>query len=291
MKSGIIYTVITAVGFATLEPVSKLITGTVSAYAITFWRFFIGIFILMPSAIKTMKRDAFRLTAKSITIDAFLGILFVCISMISLQLAVGYSKNPALVAIMFSENSVFTILFAALILKERLNKNKLTAIILGLAAILLCTNYKSGISTVSLELACFSAASFSLYTVLSKKYMDGSGSAQIFFVFIFGSIFLLAALLIGGFPIIPDINLKNVLLMLYLGIVVTGIGYACYFKAIEKGGVILGSLAFFIKPVLTPFISFFVNGAIPTASVYAAAVCVILASYFSVRKKNIKNNT
>ena len=39
MKKGIVYALITAILFVTLEPVSKLIANDVTPYAITFWRF------------------------------------------------------------------------------------------------------------------------------------------------------------------------------------------------------------------------------------------------------------
>ena len=48
MKKGILYALITAIVFVTLEPVSKLIANDVNPYAITFWRFLIGSVILLP---------------------------------------------------------------------------------------------------------------------------------------------------------------------------------------------------------------------------------------------------
>ena len=75
-------------------------------------------------------------------------------------------------------------------------------------------------------------------------------------------------------------------ILIYLGILVTGVGYGCYFKAIEKGGPIMASLAFFIKPILTPFVTLVVNGIIPDLKVFVAVICVVLASYFATYKKS-----
>lgn len=60
-------------------------------------------------------------------------------------------------------------------------------------------------------------------------------------------------------------------ILVYLGILVTGVGYGCYFKAIEKGGPIMASLAFFIKPILTPFVTLVINGIVPDLKVLVAA--------------------
>ena len=62
--------------------------------------------------------------------------------------------------------------------------------------------------------------------------------------------------------------------------------------AIENGGAIMASLAFFIKPVLTPFVTFFINGINPESKVFAAVACIICASYFAAYKGKLekKNN-
>ncbi len=287
MKKSLIYTLITALLFVTLEPVSKLIANDVSAYAITFWRFMIGSLFLIPPAAKKVKTDKLKISAKDIAVAAVLGILFVCVSMISLQYAVKITDNPSLTAIIFSTNSIFTILFASIILRERLSKYKALALVFGIIGVALCIDYRSGTGNItSVLLSVFAAMSFSLYTVFSKKYMQKTGVVQTCLVFIFGSIILFAFLIIGGFDIVPSLNMKNILILLYLGVFVTGMGYVCYFKAIEKNGTIMGALAFFIKPVLTPFVTYFVNGIVPTTIIYLSVVCILLSSYFAVFKKD-----
>ena len=125
MKNGFIYALITAVLFVTLEPVSKLIASDVNPYAITFWRFLIGSFILIPPAIIKLKKDKIHNRLKDFSILTLLGILFICISMIALQVGVKKADSPSIIAIIFSSNSIFTILFAMLILKEKPNRNKI----------------------------------------------------------------------------------------------------------------------------------------------------------------------
>ena len=128
-----------------------------------------------------------------------------------------------------------------------------------------------------------------MYTVLSQKLVKRLGGiVQTSVVFLTGSIIMLIVLLFLKTDITPDISSGNILaVMLYLGVFVTGIGYACYFKAIEKGGPIMASLAFFIKPILTPFVTLVVNGVALDAKVFVAAGCIVAASYFAIYKKNI----
>lgn len=286
MKKGIIYSLLTAIFFVTLEPVSKLIAEDVSPYAITFWRFLIGSLILMPPAISKIKKEKLQITGKDVIFFSLLGILCICISMLALQLAVKAADTPSLIAIIFSSNSVFTILLAVFIVKEKITKYKVLAIIFGILGVIACADFSSGTNLISVGIAVLAAVTFSLYTAISQKYTKKfSGVIQSAFVFFIGSIFLLIYLLITGEDLMFTMNTSNISIMLYLGIFVTGIGYACYFKAIEKGGAIMASLAFFIKPILTPFVTWIVNGIVPDEKVFIAAICVIIASCFTVYKK------
>ena len=288
MKKGIIYALITAILFVTLEPVSKLVAGNISPYAITFWRFLIGSFILVPPAIAKIKKEKIHITLKDIGLMTALGVLFICVSMVLLQIAVKKADSPSLIAIIFSSNSVFTILFAMIFVKEeRLTKNKLIALVLGILGVIICADFSSGTNLGSVALAILAALSFSLYTALSQKYMKKLGGLiQSSGVFLSGSIVLLLMLLILKMDISMPVKVYDLSMMLYLGLLVTGTGYALYFKAIEKGGAIMASLAFFIKPILTPFVTLVINNIIPDAKVFIAVACIVAASYFSAYRKN-----
>lgn len=286
MNKGVIYALITAILFVTLEPVSKIIAGEVNPYAITFWRFIIGSLILLPPAIVKIKREKIHIGIKDIGILMLLGILFICISMVLLQIGVKKADSPSLIAIVFSANSIFTILFAMMILKEKLTKNKVIALIFGIIGVIFCADFSSGTNLVSIIYGILAALSFSLYTVLSQKFTKKFGGVvQTGIVFFVGSIVLMIALLVLGIDVSPTFSPMNILTLCYLGFFVTGIGYACYFSAMKKGGTIMASLAFFIKPILTPFVTLVINGIMPDFKVFLAIVCIVLASYFATYKK------
>ncbi len=291
MKKGIFNALLTAIVFVTLEPVSKLIAGDVSPYAITFWRFAIGSLILIPFAVVKIKKEKLHVTKKDMGVMTLLGILFICISMVALQIAVKIADSPSLIAIIFSSNSVFTMLFAVLIVKEKMTWQKWCTLVLCTIGVLICADFKSGTNLASVALAIFAAVSFSLYTVLSQKFMTELGSAvQTSIVFVMGSIVLIIALIIGGADVIPQFDGRSVSILCYLGFIVTGIGYWSYFNAIEKSGAIMGSLAFFIKPILTPFATFAINGIIPDIKVFVAVFFIVCGSYIAVYKKNSKKS-
>lgn len=285
MKKGLIYSLITAIFFVTLEPVSKLIASDVNAYAITFWRFIIGSFILLPIAFAKIKREKIYIGLKDFFVMSALGVLFICISMIALQVGVKKATSPSLIAIVFSSNSIFTILFATIILKEKINRNKVIALILGALGVLLCSDFSAITNLESIMYGAFAAIGFSLYTVLTQKFTKKFGGIiQTSIVFLLGSIILFIMLIILKVDISIPVSFDIIAILIYLGIFVTGIGYACYFKAIEKGGAIMGSLAFFVKPILTPFVTLVINGVMPDLRVFGAVICIVGASYFATFK-------
>ncbi len=288
MKKGIFYALVTALMFVTLEPVSKLIANDISPYAMTFWRFLIGSLMLLPFAVVKIKKEQIKITGKDVALMALLGVLVICISMLSLQFAVKLADAPSLIAIIFSVNSVLTIIFAVLFIKEeKFTKNKIIALVLGIIGVVACADFSSGTNLGSVALALIAAISFSLYTALSRKYAKKiSGLIQSAGGFLIGSIVLLVFLLIGGYDIVPKTDITSLSILLYLGIFVTGVGYVAYFKAMEKGGAIMASMAFFIKPVLTPFVTYFVNGIVPDIKVFIAVAFIVGASYFAVYKKS-----
>lgn len=286
MKKGLIYSIITALVFVTLEPVSKLIANDVSPFGITFWRFAIGSLILIPPAVTKIKKEKLHISLRDMGVMTALGVLFICISMIALQIAVKIGDAPALIAIIFSANSIFTIIFAVLIVKEKMTWQKWCTLALCTIGVIICIDFKSGTNLTSVLLAIFAALSFSLYTVLSQKFMTKLGSSvQTSIVFVMGSLVLLIALLIGGYDIMPAFDVKNISILVYLGLIVTGIGYWAYFKGIAKGGAIMGSLAFFIKPILTPFVSYLINDSVLEPKVYVALAFIVCGSYIAIYRK------
>lgn len=289
MNKGILYTIITAILFVTLEPVSKLIAQDVHPFVITFYRFIIGSMFLLPFAIYKMKRTKLRISLKDLGIMTLLGILFICISMIVLQVGVKMSASASTVAIIFSSNSVFTILLAIPVLKEKITLPKCIALVLGVAGVLIGGDIFSGVSLVSVLCAVFSALTFSLYVVLCRKLTKNIDiTIQSCIVFLTGSLVLLVMLLVMRVDITPSFTPSVLATLGYLGLFVTGVGYLCYFKAMGKGGTIMASLAFFIKPVLTPFVTWVINGTVPDIRVFISVAFIVAASYFGAFFKKKK---
>ena len=298
MKKAIPFVLITALCFATLEPISGQIAANINPAAMTAIRFIIGGLILMPFAVITIKKHNVQVTAKSLLMLFLLSVLLIGASMVPLQYAVLEAKkaelSTAVVAIIFCCNSVFTAIFSAIILKDKISLRSCVGILLCLLGILISSNITSGVGVLSVILALVSAITMGLYTVISKKFIKAiPGVVQNALSFIMGGIALAIVLLILKTPLFPTTGniALNIGVIAYLGVVVTGIGYAAFFKAIEFGSATVASSAFLIKPILSPFaaviIAFIFTGSGESINwyVWAAIPLVFAGSVLMLKPK------
>ena len=170
-------------------------------------------------------------------------------------------------------------------LKAKLTKSNVTGIILCIAGVLLCADFTQGSNLLSVVLGLLSAITFSTYTVLANKYMTKiSGVIQTGLSFFAGSAVLTVIMLFSGVNLTAGITSSNILLVLYVAIFVTGVGYAAYFAAMRAGGAQLAAISFMVKPILTPFATFFINGIVPSPSIIVALILVVAGLFLASKK-------
>lgn len=288
MKKGYIYIIITAVLFSTMELAGKLIATEINPFQLTFIRFFIGGLILLPFALKDLKIKKLHLTTEDYLYFLFTGTLCITIGMCIYQLGVLHTKAST-VAIVFSTNPIFTIPFAALILKEKITKTTLISVGFSICGIFFILNpFHLGHDFGGILLALLSAIIFSLYSVIGKLRVSKYGSyISNSFTFLFGDLVLLIILLITKVPIISGINSSNLYVILYLGIIATGFGYVLYFLAMKETSAIAASTIFFIKPALAPILALLIlHESIPLNSIIGI-IFILMGSYISMFKKRI----
>lgn len=238
---------ITILIFSTLEVVTSTLKGIINPVQLTFIRFFIGGFILLPFVI-TKKEKIYK---KDWLFFLGLGVINIFISMGALQLSINMGKAST-AAILISSNPIFVMLFSAFILKEKATFDKLACIVLGMAGISLII-YKGntgGDTVLSLTLALLASLTFGLYTVLGKlKSERVSSITMISISSILGSLLYIPVLLYLKLPIfyIPQ---AAILKVVYLGVFLSGIAYITYMEALKILTASKGSMVFFLKPVL-----------------------------------------
>ncbi|NLD20529.1 MAG: DMT family transporter [Clostridiales bacterium] len=291
MRKAYIFVVLTAFLFGTMEVALKTIGNHLDPLQLTFLRFAIGGLLLLPPAVIELKKNEIKLKARDFLELGGIGILGIPLSMLFFQLGV-MSSNAATASVLISVSPFFTMVFAHIFTDEKLNKNKIMVLAIGLLGIVFMIrpwNLQDGNTVIGTVYMILAALFFGLYTVAGKVSVQKIGiMAQTSISFFLGSLVLLVIMLIMGRPIIAGVA-DNLALVLYVGIFVTGVGYFSYFMAIKLSDASTGSLAFFIKPAIAPVMAVVILGETILWNTYIGIGLILLASYMNIRYQREKN--
>lgn len=304
-KQGYICIFITTILFSSMEIALKTIAGEFNPIQLTFTRFLVAGIILLPMAAKTLRKRELKLEKADCIRMAGLGFLGVLFSMSFYQLSILYIDASA-VAVLFSCNPIFVTVFAILLIGEEARANKFIALAVDLAGIIFIVQpWNMHLNILGVAFVLIAAASFALYGVLGKKQCAKLGGIVVTCGgFLFGSIEMMvlaglthvpavSGLLSGGIleifseiPFISGYGPDNILTILYVYVCCTGIGYTCYFLAMERVSAQTVSMIFFFKPVLAPIMAALLIGEEIHGNM-VAGICLILAgSLISMAEKN-----
>lgn len=277
VKRGYLYIAMTTLLFSSMEIALKFVAGQFNPVQLTFSRFLTGGLVLLPLAVHTLKKRGTDLNAKALASFALLGFLGIAVSMTFYQLSVTRIQ-ASVVAVLFSINPLFVTLFAWLFLRESISKQQIAGLCLDLMGIVAIIN------PLHLELDIWGVVFvltatllFSLYGVGGKRQCARFGGVVVTcFSFLFGAaeMLLLSALthipavaayftgiglpLFASIPFFTGYTLSSLPVILYVYVGVTGIGFTCYFLAMETTSAQKASLVFFFKPVLAPILAFLI---------------------------------
>lgn len=290
-NKSILYIIITAVCFGTMEIALKLGSSDFTALQMTFLRFFIGGLFLLPFALHDIKKRNIKITKSDILYLAILGLIGVCLSMTCFQLGV-MNSNANTSAVIISANPVFTMIFAYFIIHEAFTKRKALVLLISIAGLIFVANpanMAEGNTAKGLLFSAASAITFSLFTTLGKlRVQKLGGMVQNSFSFLIASGVELIFLLLRGEPVVAGINAATLPVVIYTGIIVTGIGYFAYLKAIELAGPSNASIAFFIKPVIAVLLSAVILKEQITWNIVLGVILILTGSVINLRGGKVK---
>ena len=309
-RSGYIFIVLCAVIFSTMEVMLKTVHGVFAPMQITCLRFLVGGVLLIPFAVRSIRKKNAVLTRKDLGFFACAGFLCVVIAMSLYQMSVTYTR-ASIVAVIFSCNPIFVTMLAHFLLHEEIHKNHIIALILELtAALIIIDPIHASLDPTGALLAILSAAMFSFYSVFGKKRTPRFGGIAVTCLsFLFGATELVALLLFGrtaagaslygalglkifiDVPLFENIPLSALPALLYICCINSAAGFVCHMMAMEKTSAQEASLIFFLKPIIAPiFALIFLKEEIPLNMLVgivcflAGSLCAILPGILAQRK-------
>jgi len=245
--------IVTLVLFSTIEVAVVLLGNVIDPILLASMRFLIAGLVMLPFC----RIDLRKLSPKEISVLLFCAVFGIAGTFIP------YHKGVALMpasssALIFCLNPAFAVLFAHILLKEKISILILAGITLGIAGVYVSTHgfavpdFSQNYASV---LMLISAVAFGLYTATGKKLITKYSSISVTsLVFIFGGIFML--------PFVQDWDFersaRSLSIIAYLVFGATAVGYFCFFFALKRVSVAAGSSIFFLKPVLAAFFAFLI---------------------------------
>jgi drug/metabolite transporter (DMT)-like permease len=285
-----------------MEITLKTISGSFNPIQLTLSRFFVGGVVLLPFAIKELRKRNVKPILSDLRRFAFLGFVCVIVSMLLYQMAVINTK-ASVVAVLFSSNPIFVMILAYFILKEPIFKNNILALVLEIIGIVAIINplLQTKLSVLDVTFALLAAVSFAVYGVLGKQKAAKFGGVVVTcFSFLFGSfeMLLLSFLtkidgianiltanglgMFANVPLFSGYSPENLLLVLYVFIGITGGGYVFYFLAMEETSANTASLVFFFKPALSPILALILLKEIIPVNMIIGIVFILGGSILSI---------
>ena len=262
--------------FSSMEVAIKFTGGAFNPVQLNFIRFLVAGLLLYPISRRELGKLTYTLVKKDYLHFAFTGFLCIVVSMTFYTLSVSF-LDAHVAGVLFCANTFFSMLLAHFFTEEKMNRPMLVAVCLAFVGFIVLINplhFQGSLPGVVIVL--ISALSFSFYALVGKiLYKDAPFKAATItsrsFLFGVAELFILIMIsrttpvagalkaagldVFANIPILHGIQADNILILLYISVFVTGLGFASHLFAVETNPVAVSSLVFFVKPVLSPIMA------------------------------------
>lgn len=276
MKKGILCIAVTTFFFSLMEIVLKSMSGVFNPLQMNATRFLVGGLVCLPFMVRHLKKNGLKFERSDLTWFLLTGLMFIVFSMNMYQLSIQYI-DASVVAILFSSNPIFIMFIAYALIHEPLYKRNIISLVLDVIGILFVINILHiSLNPVGVILCLISTVLFAFYAVLGKKPTSKFGGlTNTCMSFLFGACEMIVLLALTHIPAVSSwltsvgldtfasvpffqgYSLKVLPAWFFVCAGVTGLGFICYFKAMEYVSVNTVSMVFFFKPVLAPIFAYF----------------------------------
>ena len=242
---------ITLILFSTIEVAVKLLGPVIDSTLLASMRFLTAGIVMLPFC---------KISPRKLLGEEILTLLFCAIFLTATF--INYHKGVAIMpasasSLIFCLNPAFAVLFAHLFVKEKISLRIIIGIIAGITGVYISTHgfalpdfYRNYGSIFML----ISAVTFGLYTAAAKKLLNKYSAVSVTsVVFTLGGLFMLLFVQNWEF----DRSVRSLSIIAYLTLGATALGYFCFFYALKRVTVAVGSSVFFLKPVCAAFFAFF----------------------------------
>src|SRR3989344_3179782 len=229
-----LYLFLTIFFWASTPAVSKLLLEEMDSFQISFYMILIAMIVLFLMVF--VKRKSIKYDVKDYLTFAYMGGLgiFLYYILYFSSLIFISAQETTIINYLWP---IMVIVFASLILKERITLKKIIAILLSFMGVYIVVSHDTlssftSSNIIGVLLAFLGAVSYSLFSVLGKKYnYDIIASMALYYLFSF--IFIIPTILFFSEIIIPSI--KAFIGLLWLGLFSASTGNVLWFLVLKDG--------------------------------------------------------
>jgi drug/metabolite transporter (DMT)-like permease len=261
MLRGALYGLTAAAIWGGMYVVSDIVLQTIPPFTLLTIRLLLGILVLAPMVMMQHRDNRVRLPTRQETMS-LLGVGFIGFGISVGAQFVGTDKSTAINgSLVTSSSPAFILLFAALILREKLTLQRIGAVLLATVGVFVIVDLsKANFSSETFQgdiALTVAAVTWGLYSVLVRLVSQKLDTLVVtLFAFCSGLMLTLpAALLELANRPVSEITFGTILGILYLGIVSTAGAMWLWNRAFALVDASIASLFFFAQPLVGAFLS------------------------------------
>ena len=275
---GYLAIVLSAILTSTIGIFVKLIGGNMPIMTLNFFRLAIG-FLFIALIIPFLDKNFYKVSRKDIYIYILIG-FFLALGISLFNAAMLYTSVANVVLIGLS-SSLFSVLLAKHILKEKISKDMSVALVLAFIGLFIINSFNPDFKFGSL-LAFISALLFSI-AVVYMRYEDKKHDIGTIFWFTgFATLFLAPMPFIFGVG-----NLNKVLhLVIPFGLITIGLAYIFLTYALEKLRIAaISIIGVTIEPIAATLLAYLIlNEALTLRTIFGGMILVLSVIYLERKK-------
>jgi len=207
------------------------------------------------------------------------------------HLSLNYAEvtvSAGLAGLLITSGPVFSSLLAVTLLKEKIGRRLILAIILAVsgAATLSAGDLSGGSSAYGPLAVLLAALSYALFAVLAKPLVNKYGALRIaIWAGLVGTVMLLPLISASFIRDVSSLSVAGWQALLYLSILSTVMGYSLFYTLVEKGGVSRVMIQLYLAPVFSVVGGMLLLGESVILATFLGGAAMLLAVWIATAKR------
>ncbi|OIK11799.1 hypothetical protein BIV60_17490 [Bacillus sp. MUM 116] len=289
---GSLYLILASSIWGGMFVVVKVVVSVIPPLELVWLRYLVAIFALLIIGLIT--RQKWRIEKRYFLLIIAIGIIGNAISIVAQETGTMLSTAQT-GAIITSSTPAFMVIFARLILKERLTLKKGISVCLATIGVFLIVgigkmSMSSTLGGVSLVIA---ALTWALMSVLVKRLPSAYSQIVVTTYSILVALIVLTPFVL---PSLHEINLSQLTHptiwggLLYLGVVSTAGGFLLWNRGLQMLNASSGGVFFFFQPVFGTLLGWLILGEMITKTFWIGSVLILLGVLIIVKDRQEEHN-